>query len=143
MSDPRRSRYRAASNLPMTWIETARDVSDQLDHLIFPGFITATPARRLAEFPRYLDAVARRLDVLDREPEKDRRARAEIEPLWQRARETLPDPERLAWADESVQELRWMIEELRVSIFAQQLGTKQPVSPGKVEKQLARAGGTE
>ncbi len=142
------SRYRAVrrrieGNLPMTWIETARDVSDQLDHLIFPGFITATPAQRLGEFPRYLDAIARRLDVLDREPEKDRRARAEIEPLWQRARETLPDPGRLAGADESIQELRWMFEELRVSIFAQQLGTKQPVSPGKVEKQIARVAGAE
>jgi ATP-dependent helicase HrpA len=142
------SRYRAVrrrieGNLPMTWIETARDVSDQLDHLIFPGFVTATPAERLSEFPRYLDAIARRLDVLDREPEKDRRARAEIEPLWQQARATLPDPQRLAWADEPLQDLRWMIEELRVSIFAQQLGTKQPVSPGKVEKQIARAQGTE
>ncbi|MEF8833792.1 MAG: DUF3418 domain-containing protein, partial [Halofilum sp. (in: g-proteobacteria)] len=142
------SRYRAVrrrieGDLPMTWIETTRDVSEQLDHLVFPRFITATPAQRLADFPRYLDAIARRLDVLDREPEKDRRARAEIEPLWQRARATLPDPEHLAWADKPLQELRWMIEELRVSIFAQQLGTKQPISPGKVEKQLARVAGTD
>ena len=134
-------RRRIEGNLPITWIETARDVADQLDHLVFPGFVTATPPDRLREYPRYLDAVARRLDVLDREPERDRRGRAEVEPLWARAREVLPAIERLDWADESLQQLRWMIEELRVSIFAQQLGTKMSVSPRKVEKQLAHVRG--
>jgi ATP-dependent helicase HrpA len=134
-------RRRIEGNLPMTWIETARDVSDQLDHLVFPGFVAATPPEWLGEYPRYLDAIARRLDVLDREPEKDRRARAEVEPLWARAKALLPDPIDLAWADPEVQQLRWQLEELRVSIFAQQLGTRMPVSVGRVEKQLQRLGG--
>ncbi|MDX1594423.1 MAG: ATP-dependent RNA helicase HrpA, partial [Gammaproteobacteria bacterium] len=129
-------RRRIEGNLPLNWIEPARDLSDQLDHLIFPGFITATPPTALADYPRYLDAAARRLDVLDREPEKDRRGRAEVEALWARVREALPPLERLAWADESTQELRWMVEELRVSLFAQQLGTKRSVSPRKVEQRL-------
>ncbi|MEX1081813.1 MAG: ATP-dependent RNA helicase HrpA [Halofilum sp. (in: g-proteobacteria)] len=136
------ARYRAVhrrieGSLPMTWIEAARDVAEQLDHLIFPGFITATPDEWLAEYPRYLEAVARRLDVLDREPERDRRGRAEVEPLWNRAKQVLPPPERIAWAEPAQQELRWMIEELRVSLFAQHLGTRRSVSPGKVEKQIA------
>ncbi len=137
-------RYRAVhrrveGNLPITWIEAARDVADQLDHLVFPGFITATPSEWLGQYPRYLDAVARRLDVLDREPERDRRGRAEVEPLWHRAKQLLPPPERIAWADPQLQELRWMVEELRVSLFAQHLGTRRSVSPGKVEKQLEQA----
>jgi len=131
-------RRRIEGNLPMTWIETARDVSEQLDHLVFPGFVTATPPERLQDYPRFLDAIARRLDVLDREPERDRRGRAEVEALWQRTREQLPDLRHLAWADEPLQELRWMIEELRVSLFAQQLGTKQSVSPNKVEQAMRR-----
>ena len=130
---------RIDGNLPMTWIETVRDVADQLDHLVFPGFVTATPPARLADYPRYLDAIARRLDVLDREPERDRRARAEVEPLWARAKALLPEPSALAWADEEIQSLRWLLEELRVSAFAQHLGTRQSASPKKVEQQLERA----
>jgi ATP-dependent helicase HrpA len=134
-------RRRIEGNLPLTWIEAARDIADQLDHLVFPGFITATPAERLGPYPRYLDAVARRLDVLDREPDRDRQARAQIEPLWDRVRSLLPPVEQLAWADADVQELRWLIEELRVSLFAQQLGTRGSVSPGRIDKRLARIRG--
>ena len=50
--------------------------------------------------------------------------------------EVVPYENRLRYADESLQELRWMIEELRVSLFAQQLGTRQSVSPKKVEQRL-------
>lgn len=138
-------RYRAVrrqieGNLPMTLIETARDISDQLDHLVFPGFITATPPEWLREFPRYLDAIARRLERLDREPEKDRRGRAEIAPLWEQVKAVLPSPVGIGFADDTTQQLRWMMEELRVSMFAQQLGTKLPVSPGRLERQLQRTG---
>lgn len=66
-------------------------------------------------------------------------ARAQVGPLWQRAKELLPPMERIAWADEALQALRWMIEGLRVSLFAQQLGTRRPVSPKKVERQLRTA----
>ncbi len=134
-------RYRAVrreieGNLPMTWIETARDIADQLDHLVFPGFITATPPAWRTEVPRYLDAVARRLERLDREPEKDRRGRAEVAPLWEQVKAVLPPLGGIGHAPEAVATLRWMIEELRVSLFAQHLGTRIPVSPGRVEKQL-------
>jgi len=129
---------RLEGSLPMTWIEPARDLADQLDHLIYPGFITATPPAWRAQYQRYLDAMARRLDVLDREPERDRQGRAQVEPLWARTKTLLPPVRDLAWAPKAVQELRWMLEELRVSVFAQHLGTRQPISPRRVEQQIER-----
>jgi len=134
----RSARRRIEGELPMTTIETARDIGDQLDHLVFPGFVTATPPARLAEFPRYLDAVTRRLERLDLEPEKDRRGRAEVVPIWEQVKAVLPPVETIGDADADTAELRWMMEELRVSVFAQQLGTRLSVSPAKVERQLAR-----
>jgi ATP-dependent helicase HrpA len=134
-------RRRLEGNLPMTWIEPARDLADQLAHLVYPGFITATPPDRLAEYARYLDAMSRRLDVLDREPERDRAARSQIEPLWARVRERLPPLAELAWADAELQHVRWLVEELRVSLFAQHLGTRVSISPAKLDKRLDELGG--
>lgn len=136
------ARYRAVrrridGNLPMTWIETTRDVADQLDHLVYSGFVAATPVEWLQQYPRYLEAIERRLDVLDREPERDRRGRAEIIPLWERVKARMPaDLRDIGWQPDEVRTLRWMIEELRVSVFAQQLGTRMPVSAKRVEKLL-------
>ena len=126
-------RQRLKGDLPLSWIEAVKDINDQLAHLIYPGFVTATPAAWLAEIPRYLDAIERRLARLDQHPDKDRRQRVEIEPFWQRYKEQRPRN----GAAESTELIRyrWLVEELRVSLFAQELGTSLPVSAKRLEKQ--------
>jgi ATP-dependent helicase HrpA len=108
------------------------DVEQQLRHLFAPGFLVATPAAQLAHYPRYLKAIAARLDKLAADPARDAQRQAELAPLsvaFQRelaARKGVADP-RLA-------EFRWLLEELRVSLFAQELRTPVPVSVKRLQK---------
>ena len=124
-------------SLPLSWVEAVADIKDQIDHLVYPGFVTATPPGWLEQLPRYLEGVQRRLDKLEREPDRDRRQRVEIEPLWQRYKERRPAD----GADPALSEYRWMLEELRVSLFAQELGTVVPVSPKRLERQWREVSG--
>ena len=124
-------RQRIKKNLPFTWIEAVADVKDQLDHLVYPGFVTATPIERLRQLPRYLKAINRRLDKLDRAPDKDRHLRIDVEPLWEDCKQRMAAS---AGDDPALDDYRWQIEELRVSLFAQELGTEKPVSVQRLEK---------
>ncbi|SFM26301.1 ATP-dependent helicase HrpA [Ectothiorhodospira mobilis] len=126
-------RGRLKGALPLSWVEAAGDIRDQLDHLIQPHFLLDTPAPWLEQFPRYLAAIGRRLERLDQAPEKDRRARVEIEPLWAdcKARLARGAPPRQR---DALTRYRWRIEELRVSLFAQELGTVEKVSVKRLEE---------
>jgi ATP-dependent helicase HrpA len=106
------------------------DVRTQLDRLVHPGFVRSTGFGRLAHMERYLQAVLRRLDKLPEDPGRDRRLLAEI-------RELEDDYAAVAPRDPGG-EVGWMLEELRVSVFAQQLGTAQPVSPQRIRKAMHR-----
>ncbi len=118
-------------NLPLNRIEAAADIKTQLDRLIFPGFLLATPLQQLKEFPRYLKAIQLRLDKLDQSPDKDRMRRVQVEPLAQPINDL--DPQVVA-ASEDLQSYRWLLEELRVSVFAQELGAKGKVSVKRLDK---------
>ena len=82
----------------------------------------------------YFKAISRRFDSLDREPDRDRRRRAEMLPVWERIKSAIDDPR----TARQMQQLRWMFEELRVSVFAQDLGTAEKVSLGRVETRLEK-----
>jgi len=125
-------RQRIKKNLPFTWIDAVADIRDQLDHLVYPGFVTATPVHRLRQLPRYLKAISRRLDRLESQPDKDRHLRIDIEPLWEDCKRRLAATRE---PDAALLDYRWQIEELRVSLFAQELGTERPVSVQRLEKQ--------
>src|SRR5690606_33914336 len=105
------------------------DLSAQLETLVHPGFLRETPAERLQHFPRYLKAMQRRAERLARDPARDQARMLELLPFQQRLAEYPAEARREAWWA-----LRWALEELRVSLFAQELGTAEPVSP----KRLAR-----
>jgi ATP-dependent helicase HrpA len=108
------------------------DMNAQLSRLIFPGFVTATGYRRLRHLARYLQAVVRRLDKLPENPARDAANMAvaqRVEQAYQEAVAGLPGSRR---ADPDVTQVRWMLEELRVSLFAQTLGTAVPVSENRV-----------
>ncbi|RDS85675.1 ATP-dependent RNA helicase HrpA [Dyella psychrodurans] len=105
------------------------DLNEQLDVMLAPGFLRELPTTRLAHFPRYLKAMRLRAERLRQDPTKDQQRMLQVSPYW---REYLNH--RAAGA-EGLNELRWLIEEWRVSLFAQELKTPEPVSA----KRLARA----
>jgi ATP-dependent helicase HrpA len=104
------------------------DISSQLRRIVPDGFITAIGVVRLPDVIRYLDAIERRVEKLANEPQKDSEKMKRIQQL-----EKLCD----STADLSkVVRVRWMIEELRVSVFAQALGTNGPISEERIRKEL-------
>ncbi len=111
------------------------DIAQQMGRLLGRRFVVDTPAEALPHFPRYLKAMALRLDKLKAEPLRDQARAREIAPLQTRwLREVAA---RKGGADDRLEEFRWLLEELRVSLFAQELRTPQPVSVKRLEKFLA------
>ncbi|VVE14035.1 ATP-dependent RNA helicase HrpA [Pandoraea anhela] len=108
------------------------DLTAQLQRLIGKRFLIDTPYAQLAHFPRYLKAMAGRIDKLKADPSRDARAMSELGPLlqnWQRA-----TSQRRDHGDARLDEFRWLLEELRVSLFAQELRTPMPVSVKRLHK---------
>ena len=112
--------------------EAAADATQQLQRLMPKRFLAATPWAQLQHFPRYLKAVTLRLDKLRADPARDAARMAELRPQEQRYWRLVA--ERKGAVDERMQELRWLLEELRVSFFAQELRTPQPVSVKRLDK---------
>ena len=121
-------------NFPLAWAHAHRDLKQQFSVLFCDDFLLQVPWEWLLEYPRYLTAIQHRLDKLGGQIGKDRTLTAELEafakqyatrasglPLWQQ-----PEP---------LQAYFWMLQEYRVSLFAQQLGTRVPVSAKRLNKQ--------
>jgi len=127
---------RLSGNISLAWIEPSVDIKDQLAGLIHPGFVTETPGRWLARMPIYLQAIERRLDGLDKAPDRDRKLRAELLPLWEAFKKLPPGAQKGGEYQRAWTELRWHFEEFRVSAFAQELGAGVKVSVPRLEKRL-------
>jgi len=112
--------------------EVADDVQAQLQRLVPKRFVAATPWAQLQHLPRYLKGVVLRLDKLRADPARDAQRLAELRPVEQRYLRTLAD--RKGAVDARLAEYRWLLEELRVSFFAQELRTPQPVSVKRLDK---------
>ena len=108
------------------------DVRGQLAALVHPGFVTETGKDRLRDLVRYLRAAHRRLEVLRQDPARDAVRMQRVQTV-ERARQEFVDRLRPEERDaEPVVRLRWMVEELRVSLFAQSLGTAYPISEERI-----------
>jgi ATP-dependent helicase HrpA len=112
--------------------EVAEDVSAQLQRLVGRRFLVDTPWIQLQHLPRYLRAVVLRLDKLRADPARDLARLAELRPLEQRW--VRRQAELRGAAHARLGEYRWLLEELRVSLFAQELRTPQPVSVKRLDK---------
>ena len=115
------------------------DADAQLQALFHPGFVTATGWRRLPDVLRYLRAIRHRLDRLPRDPGRDRERMLAVQQAqrdYQRLLDELPPG---AEPGEELRAIRWMIEELRVSYFAQVLGTPYPVSDKRLRRAMEQA----
>jgi len=116
-----------------------RDMRSQLSQLVGTKLATTTGAGRLPDVLRYVRAIDHRLDKLPEDPIRDERRTAQVAELddkYRRAVAALPPDAGL----DGVTEVRWMLEELRVSLFAQVLGTRRPVSPERVLRAISRLG---
>ena len=112
--------------------EAVQDAAAQLQRLVGKRFMADTPWPQLQHLARYLRAIVLRLDKLRSDPARDAQRLAELRPLEQRYARSLA--ERKGVADERLQAFRWLLEDLRVSLFAQELRTPQPVSVKRLEK---------
>lgn len=110
------------------------DIASQLDQLVYPGFITATPDDWRGELPRYLDAADKRLNRSGGIPRQEHQWVDELAEFWQRYQQkhkNLSDQQRV---NPKLTEFRWLLEEYRVSLFAQTLGTRVPVSAKRLNR---------
>ncbi|MBE9549149.1 MAG: ATP-dependent RNA helicase HrpA [Proteobacteria bacterium] len=111
--------------------EVWEDVSSQLADMVYAGFLEDVEANVLRQYPRYLEAIAIRLQRLPQDPAKDAQRMRQIMPWWQRYLQWLEDE---ATYTPELDNYRWLVEEFRVSLFAQELGTRRKVSVQRLEK---------
>jgi ATP-dependent helicase HrpA len=120
--------------LAARWREACADMRRQLANLVFAGFIVQVPYPRLQQYPRYLKAMARRLEKIAQWPERDAKWTAELARLTKQYEDRLAKHRKAGVSDANLGEFRWQLEELRVSLFAQELKTPAPVSVKRLEK---------
>jgi len=113
------------------------DMRGQLDDMLYEGFLHELSPARLEHYPRYLEAMMIRLASVEKDPHRDAVRMAEVEPFWQQYLQLLEDGRDY---DEAVDEYRWLMEEFRVSLFAQQLGTRAKVSVQRLQKAWQKIG---
>ena len=116
------ARYRPAASA---------DLQEQLDDLVYEGFLVDLEAGRLAHYPRYLAAMKIRIEQLQQNPSRDAQRMDMVAPYWQRYTQWL---ENQGIYDDAVDRFRWLLAEYRVSLFAQQLGTAEKVSPKRLDE---------
>ena len=113
------------------------DVRGQLEALVHPGFITETGAKRLPDLVRYLRGMEQRLDKIGANAMRDRSGMAIVQNLTDEYQKRLRAVPTGKYPSPELLEVRWMLEELRISLFAQTLGTPYPVSEKRIRKALA------
>ena len=142
--------FQAYSEVRKTWEKTAhpqwqptrQDVHAQLAQLFTPGFLVRTPWTWLMQFPRYTRAIVLRLQKLTSGgAARDQQLLPQIVPRWQRGIERVRVHSERQIYDPELELYRWMTEELRVALFAQELGTIVSVSEKKVDKQWEKVRG--
>jgi ATP-dependent helicase HrpA len=117
------------------------DIKAQLGKLVYPGFVRETPAQWLKELPRYLKAIELRLEKLGSQVQKDRVWSIELSNLWAQYQTRADKHAQEGKRDDELMTYRWWLEEYRVSLFAQQLGTKVPISDKRLSKQWSQVEG--
>jgi len=121
-------------SVPSALNRVAADLRAQLQRLVYKGFFSATPWEQLAQLPRYLRAISVRLDKFPGNPERDGKHAASIAELWKLYQERSDKLRKAGTEASALEDFRWQIEELRVSLFAQELKTPYPVSVKRLQK---------
>ena len=114
------------------------DIKAQLANFVYPGFVRETPAQWLSEYPRYLKAIEQRFEKIGAQLQRDRVWSGELAGYWEQYQARLKKHQQEGKRDPELIQYRWMLEEYRVSLWAQQLGTKMPVSDKRLNKQWSQ-----
>ncbi|MBK1694865.1 ATP-dependent RNA helicase HrpA [Chromatium weissei] len=133
-------RKRLATSTQSNWLPSVLDLRAQLDGLIFRGFLLQVPFAQLKNYPRYLKAMEQRLERLAHAPSRDQQWLREMAELQTRWHERNAAALAAGRDDSRLEEIRWLIEELRVALFAQQLGTPAPISVKRIQTRWRELG---
>ncbi|TCD20023.1 ATP-dependent RNA helicase HrpA [Pseudomonas sp. IC_126] len=114
------------------------DIKAQLTSLVYAGFVRETPAEWLKEYPRYLKAIEQRFEKIGAQLQRDRVWSGELAGYWEQYQARLKKHQQEGKRDPELSQYRWMLEEYRVSLWAQQLGTKMPASDKRLSKQWSQ-----
>ena len=114
------------------------DIKAQLGNLVYPGFVRETPAEWLKEYPRYLKAIEQRFEKIGAQLQRDRVWSGELAGYWEQYQTRLKKHLQEGKRDAELALYRWMLEEYRVSLWAQQLGTRMAVSDKRLSKQWSQ-----
>ena len=128
---------RLKGKMDFTMAFALSDMKSQISGLIYQGFVQKSSYARLPDLLRYLQAIDKRMDKLAQDVNRDRAAMLRVEQVQQAYQQLLAKLPKSKPISDEVAEIRYMIEELRVSLFAQQLGTKYPVSDKRILNVIA------
>jgi ATP-dependent helicase HrpA len=117
-------------------VRSVADIRNQLNGLVYKGFVTEAGLRRMPDLKRYLAGIELRLSKLESNPQRDRQWLMKLEEVL----DDYEDAKRRGVKRDALQQVRWMIEELRISYFAQELGTAYPISDVRIYRALSSAG---
>ncbi|THJ66173.1 ATP-dependent RNA helicase HrpA [Arthrobacter echini] len=139
LSSTRRIQKQLKGTTSLALITALNDIRSQLEHLVYPGFVAATGYAQLAQLPRYLRAIEIRLEKLPTNVQRDGLSMATVQRLEDDYDDAAASLAAGRYRPPSLRRIRWMIEELRVSLFAQDLGTAYSVSEKRIRTALNEA----
>ena len=112
--------------------DIADEIETQITWLTYPNWERLAPAERLKDYPRYLRAIRVRIARAKTNPAGDRLKEARFEPWWEQYVDLVADKKAVVADRAALSDYRWLLEEYRISLFAQELGTRVPVSPNRL-----------
>ena len=121
--------------IPLPWTKVYGDIKQQLENLVYPGFVGATPLFWLGQLPRYFKGVEVRLERFQNHLNKEGVLVGQLEVLWDQYLRQKKAHDEKGIYDPNLTKYRWLLEEYRISLFAQTVGTLEPVSEKRLSKQ--------
>ncbi|MDN3653107.1 ATP-dependent RNA helicase HrpA [Thalassotalea ponticola] len=124
-------------SVALTMIQAHADIKTQLNNMVYKGFVSNSGVNRLDDILRYLQAIVRRLEKLPVDPNADRLKMLDVAKAQALYDDLLAKQPKNKLVDDAILDIRWMIEEFRVSVFAQNIGTSMPVSLKRIKLKIA------
>lgn len=125
---------RLKGKIDLSWALALNDIREQLANLVYKGFVRDVPGEWLKQYPRYFAALEQRLEKLPGQVQRDRVWTDELQQFWLQYKARSEKYRQEGRATDALEAWRWLLEEYRVSLFAQQLGTRTPVSAKRLNK---------
>ncbi|WP_455208856.1 ATP-dependent RNA helicase HrpA [Kaarinaea lacus] len=117
-----------SKNTNLQWLASIQDMQSQLEYLIRPGFILHTEKHWFMQIPKYLKGIMIRFSKLAQSPQKDQQRLAQLAQYWEQFTEWAKDPRITQQHNNELNQYHWMLQEMRISLFCQELGTSMKIS---------------